>query len=497
MTDFTQLVDLAAERLGGAALFCNDEFFAEKDNLLRAEAAVFVPGRYTDRGKWMDGWETRRRRTPGHDWCIVRLGVPGVVRGVVVDTAHFTGNYPSAFSLEGCNAPAQATLEELEARAWLELHARADLKGDSPNAFVVTSPFRVTHVRLRIYPDGGVARLRVHGEPLPDARWLGRPGVHQDVDLAAVEHGGMVVSASDTFFGPRHALIMPGRAHDMGDGWETKRTRRDGPEWVIVRLAAEGVLHRVDVDTWRFKGNAPESAALEVGPTADGPWTEVLPRTRLLPHTHHVFDAELTRREPARFARLSTWPDGGVSRLRLHGQASRLGREALGIARVNALEPGEAATAMLACCGTIAWSKQMVEARPFRDLHHMKAEAGALFVKMTEREWLEAFAAHPRIGETRNVAQGGDPRHTYWSNEEQANVAVARRETLDALAEANRAYEARFGFVYLVCATGLEAEAMLTDAQARLTRDRGAEIARASEEQRKITELRLEKLVLR
>jgi allantoicase len=490
MPPFLDLVDLAAERLGGAALFCNDEFFAEKDNLLRSPDAVFVPGKYTDRGKWMDGWETRRRREPGHDWCIVRLGVPGVVRGVVVDTAHFTGNYPASFSLEGCNAAAQATLEELEAHKWFELHAQADLKGDTKNAFPVAGAWRATHVRLRIYPDGGVARLRVHGEPLPDARWLGRAGVEQDVDLVAVEHGGMVVAASDTFFGPRHALIMPGRAHDMGDGWETKRTRRDGPEWVVVQLASEGVLHRVDVDTWRFKGNAPESAALAVGPSRDGPWTEILARSKLLPHTHHVFDAELTAHEPARFARLSTWPDGGVSRLRLIGRPSRAGREALGIARVNALTPEDAAAEMLACCGSVAWAKQMVELRPFRDLHHAKAEAGALFVKMTEREWLEAFAAHPRIGEKKSDRRG-------WSAEEQARVAVARRETLDALAEANRAYEARFGFVYLVCATGLEAEAMLTDAQARLGRDRGAEIARASDEQRKITELRLEKLVLR
>ncbi len=490
MSDFLELVDLAAERLGGAALFCNDEFFAERDNLLRAEAAVFIPGKYTDRGKWMDGWETRRRREPGHDWVIVRLGVPGVVRGVVVDTAHFTGNYPSAFSLEACSAPAQATLAELEERTWFELHAKADLKGDTKNAFAVESPFRVTHVRMRIYPDGGVARLRVHGEPMPDARWLGRPGTEPDVDLAAVEHGGLVVAASDMFFGPRHALVMPGRAHDMSDGWETKRTRRDGPEWVVVRLAAEGVLRRVDVDTWRFRGNAPGSAALAVGPTANGPWTDVLPQTKLLPHTLHVFDAELLAHEPAGFARLSTWPDGGVSRLRLFGQPSRAGREALGVARVNALPPEEAAAEMHACCGSIAWAKQMVDARPFRDLSHMKAEAGALFVKLTEREWLEAFAAHPRIGEKKTDRRG-------WSAEEQARVAVARRETLDALAEANRAYEARFGFVYLVCATGLEAEHMLADAHARLAQGRHAEIARASDEQRKITELRLEKLVLR
>jgi allantoicase len=497
MTDFTDLVDLAAERLGGAVLFCNDEFFAEKDNLLRAEAAVFIPGKYTDRGKWMDGWETRRRRVPGHDWCIVRLGVPGVVRGVVVDTSHFTGNYPSAFSLEACSAPAHATLDELEGARWVELHGKADLKGDTKNAFPVEVPWRATHVRLRIYPDGGVARLRVHGEVLPDPRWLGRPSVEQDVDLAAVEHGGVVVAASDNFYGPRHAVVMPGRAHDMSDGWETKRTRRDGPEWVVVRLAAEGVLHRIDIDTWRFRGNAPESAAVAVGASEEGPWIDVLPRTRLLPHTLHVFDTEIGSHPPSRYARLSTWPDGGVSRLRLIGVPSRAGRETLGVTRVNAMAPEEAAAAMLACCGCLAWARAMVEARPFRDVAHMKAEAQALFVRMTEREWLEAFAAHPRIGELRDELPPSRRHVSTWPGQEQSRVKHAPAETLAALAEVNRAYEARFGFVYLICATGLEADAMLADAQARLGKDRGAEMARASDEQRKITELRLEKLVRR
>jgi len=242
---FTDLVDLAAERLGGAVLWANDEFFAEKDNLLRAEPAVFVPGRYTDRGKWMDGWETRRRRHPGHDWCIVRLGVPGVVRGVVVDTSHFKGNYPESCSLEACSAPAHAPLEALEAASWHEILPRTALKGDAHNAFAIERAWRATHVRLRIFPDGGVARLRLHGEAVPEARWLGRPGVEQDVDLAAVENGGVVLAASDTFFGPRHALVMPGRAHDMSDGWETRRTRREGPEWVVM-------------SAWRPRGRSAE-----------------------------------------------------------------------------------------------------------------------------------------------------------------------------------------------------------------------------------------------
>jgi allantoicase len=489
---FTEAVDLAAERLGGAVLWASDEFFADKENLLKAAEPVFVPGKYGERGKWMDGWETRRRRTnlSEHDWCIVRLGVPGVVRGVVVDTSHFTGNYPESCSLEACSAPAEAPLEVLEKAAWREIVPRSKLAGGARNAFAVERGWRATHLRLRIHPDGGVARLRVHGDASPDPRWMGRPGTEQDVDLAAVENGGTVVAASDTFFGPRHALVMPGRAVEMSDGWETRRTRREGPEWVVVKLAAEGVVHRIEIDTWRFKGNAPESAAIAVGPAEGGPWTEILARTKLLPHTRHVYDAAIAAHGGARFARLSIWPDGGVSRLRVLGTPTRAGREAWGIARLDALAPEDARSELLACCACKTWAARMVEARPFGTLTDLRARAARAADGLAEADWLEAFAAHPRIGEKKSDARG-------WSREEQSRVAGASRATLDALAEANREYEAKFGFTYIVCATGKSADEMLAIARDRLEGDRAREVARAADEQRRITEIRLEKLVMR
>jgi allantoicase len=323
---------------------------------------------------------------------------------------------------------------------------------------------------------------------MPEPRWLGRPGTEQDVDLAAVENGGFVVAASDMFFGPRHALVMPGRAETMGDGWETRRTRRDGPEWVVVELATEGTLRRVELDTGRFRGNAPESASLEVGPSAEGPWVEVLGRTKLLPHTRHVFDVELVAHAAGRYVRMQIWPDGGVSRLRLFGTPSRAGREAWGIARLNALAPEEARAELKACCGSSAWAERMASARPLKDLPSAKAEAA-----LSERDWLEAFAAHPRIGEKKTDAHPS----LAWSAEEQSKVAAADTGTLAALAEVNRAYEAKHGFVYLVCATGKTADEMLALARARLERDRAAELVRAADEQRLITDLRLEKLVRR
>ncbi|HSS78668.1 MAG TPA: allantoicase, partial [Thermoanaerobaculia bacterium] len=282
MSDFTDLVDLAAERLGGAVLAANDELFAPKENLLKAGEPVWIEGKYTDVGKWMDGWETRRRREPGHDWCMIRLGLPGVIRGVVVDTTHFRGNYPESCSLDACTVEGYPAPDELKGAAWTEILPRSPLQGNSKNPFPVEKETgRVTHLRFNIYPDGGVARLRVHGEVVADWARLTRHG--GEIDLAAVENGGLVLSCSDMFFGNRHNLILPGPPLGMHDGWETKRRRGPGHDWAILKLGARGVLHRVEVDTSHFKGNAPGSCSIEASDGDLDPWREILPSTPLRP----------------------------------------------------------------------------------------------------------------------------------------------------------------------------------------------------------------------
>jgi allantoicase len=330
--DFTELVDLASERLGGAVLYANDEFFAPKENLLKQSTPVFIEGKYTDLGKWMDGWESRRRRTPGYDWCLIRLGLPGRLRGVVVDTSHFKGNYPEQCSIEACTVEGHPDVEQLlsETTIWTEVLPQSELKGDSQNPFAIENQERFTHLRFKIYPDGGVARLRVYGEVLPDWRRINRRG--SEIDLAAIEHGGLVVACSDMFFGHRHNLIMPGRALDMSDGWETKRRRGPGHDWTVIQLGTAGTIRRVEVDTAHFKGNFPESCSIEAcapgeGTTAESgydawAWKEVLPRTRLQAHTRHFFDEELMDVGTATHVRFSIFPDGGVSRLRLMGTIS-------------------------------------------------------------------------------------------------------------------------------------------------------------------------------
>ena len=327
--DFTELIDLASEKVGGAVLFANDDFFAPKENLLKAAAPVFIDGKYTDRGKWMDGWESRRRRTPGFDWTIVRLGLPGIVRGIVVDTSFFRGNFPEHCSLEAATLGGLPTESELldPSVNWVSILPQMPLTGDSVNPFAIDYNERVTHLRFAIYPDGGVARLRVYGEVVPNWERLRRLGGH--VDLAAVENGGLVLSCSDMFFGHRHNLIMPGRAANMSDGWETKRRRGPGHDWAIIKLGAPGQIHYLEVDTSHFKGNFPESCSLE-GFNAEGigsesltklslPWKNVLERTKLQAHTRHQFDHQLLDTGVVSHLRFNIFPDGGVSRLRVFG----------------------------------------------------------------------------------------------------------------------------------------------------------------------------------
>jgi allantoicase len=491
MTDFTELVDLAQERLGGAAVFANDDFFAPKENLLKPKEAVFIEGKYTDRGKWMDGWESRRRRTPGHDYCIVRLGAPGVVRGVVVDTAFFKGNFPEACSIDACSmheaSNADPELLQSSAVKWFELLPKSKLQGDAKNRFDVSVVQRVTHVRLNIFPDGGVARLRVHGVVVPDVRWMGRLGA--EVDLASVENGGVVLAASDMFFGSRHNLIMPGRGVNMGDGWETKRSRREGADWVIVQLAAEGRITRAMVDTAHFKGNFPESCAIQVGRN-DGEWHDVLARTKLQADARHFYEAELVPHAPATHARLQIFPDGGVSRLRLFGEVSRRGREAFGVARLNMLSKDDAERELLACCGARRWAEEVARARPFAELTGLMDAARRIWGAASRADVEEAFEAHPRIGE-KKAARPMSAAAARWSREEQAAAATGAPE----IVKANRAYEAKFGHIFIVCATGKTADEMLAICNERLANDPETEIAIAAAEQWKITELRLAKMV--
>src|SRR3954447_24668627 len=355
MTDFRKLPDLANRALGGAVVAANDEFFAAKENLVAA-AEPAPRSEFGHKGKEYDGWETRRRRSPGHDWAIVRLGVPGMVAGVVVDTAFFTGNYPPRAAVEGAAIEGPPTVAELEQADWRPLLPPADLAGDTANAFAVDSDRRVTHVRLAIHPDGAVARLRVHGTAVPDPRLLDAG----PVDLAALENGALVTGVSDEFYGRPSQLIAPGLARSMGGGWETRRRRGEGNDWVQIALACEGVVTLAELDTTWVLGNAPATAAL-TGRTGAGEGT-VLPRARLQPDTRHRF--VLPEAPGVVGVRLDVFPDGGMARLRLWGRPTAAGRAALGRRWFDAL-PDVQALEVLGSIGVPPWGAgRLVGPRP-------------------------------------------------------------------------------------------------------------------------------------
>jgi allantoicase len=319
------LVNLAAARLGGVALRANDEFFAEKENLLQPGRGVFIPDKYTDHGKWMDGWETRRRRTPGHDWCVVQLGLPGVIAQVDIDTNHFLGNHPPFASLDGI-CLTNGFPDNGDDLSWSAILGKSPLNPGAQNLFPITSNATFTHVRLNIFPDGGVARLRVYGRVVPDWSRLKKDEL---VDLAAIENGGAPLACSDMFFSSMNNLIMPGRAENMGDGWETKRRRGPGYDWIILKLGRPGAIRKIEVDTNHFKGNYPDSCSIEGCSAPDASldrltnpgtrWQEILPETKLQADKRHFFENELSPITNCTHLRLNIYPDGGVSRLRVWG----------------------------------------------------------------------------------------------------------------------------------------------------------------------------------
>jgi allantoicase len=315
-------INLASAKLRARATAKSNDFFAPMARMLQDSEPVFIPGKYDDHGKWMDGWESRRRRDDGHDWVIVALAARGVIHGFDIDTRFFTGNYPPYASIEGCDeidGPEDST-------KWREIVPRMALEGDSHHFVEVTPGDPVTHLRLNIFPDGGVARLRAYGRAVP-AR------VEGERDLASALSGARCIAWSDSHFGDPQCLLYPGRGEDMGDGWETKRRRGPGNDWMILALGMPGEVDRVVVDTAHFKGNYPDRCSLEAvlmddpeaGPEAfeSVTWLPVMDQVKLeMDHIHEFTRDQIHRVGRVSHVRFNIFPDGGVSRLRVFGRAT-------------------------------------------------------------------------------------------------------------------------------------------------------------------------------
>ena len=346
--------DLAGRALGGSVVYANDELFAERENLIKPEDPVFQPHTFGHKGQIMDGWETRRRREAGSDSAIVRLGCGGVVRRVVVDTSYFTGNYPPEVSVEACGAEGYPSPAELAAADWFTLVPRSPVSGDARNEFEVEAGRRASHVRLNIFPDGGVARLRAYGEPVPDPRLL--PAT---VDLAALENGAVVTGCSNMFYSSPANLLMPGQARVMGDGWETSRRRDQANDWVEVRLACAGAVEVAELDTSHFVGNAPGWATLR------GDSGDLLPRTALQPDTRHRFAVPGSPVTGA--VRLDIYPDGGMARLRVLGRPTAAARAGLA-ERFLRLRPSAQRAELLRAANRPAAEADRIAGAPAGDL---------------------------------------------------------------------------------------------------------------------------------
>ncbi|WP_339715268.1 allantoicase [uncultured Sneathiella sp.] len=321
-----KFINLASPRLGTEVISATDDFFADKSRLINPAPPVFIADKYDENGKWMDGWESRRKRGEGHDHCIIRLGLPGIIHGVNIDTSHFTGNFPPSASIDACLIEGDPD----EKTDWTEILPAVTLKGDSHHLHAIGDNRNWSHLRLNIYPDGGIARLRVYGEV--QCNWEKRDP-DELVDLAALINGGRGFEASDQHYGSPSQILAPGRGINMGDGWETRRRREPGNDWALIALGHPGIISKIEVDTAHFKGNYPDrcsiQGALVAGGTEDSLvtqsmfWKMLLPEQKLEMDAIHPFEKEIIDIGPISHIRLNIIPDGGISRLRLFGRIKR------------------------------------------------------------------------------------------------------------------------------------------------------------------------------
>jgi allantoicase len=380
--------DLASRWLGGTVMAASDEAFGDKENLLNPDPPVDDPGHYGNRGEVVDGWETRRRREPGHDWLLIRLGTPGQITSVNVDTSFFTGNFPESCMVEASGHEGYPSPTELNDAqdSWVEIVPRSDLRGNGHNIFRVSDPRRFTHVRLAIFPDGGVARLRVNGTVIADPRQL--DGV--SIDLASQWYGGAVIASSDAFYTSASVLNRPDRARSMGEGWETRRRRDQGHDFVVIRLALIGYARQLIVDTAHFRYNASAEISVCGSEAEDAPavdsedWKPMLGRTRLQPDTYHAFP--LSGEMAVGSIRLDAFPDGGISRLRVIGNVEPRARRRAAYRWFNSMPANQA----MVCLGTAglpnAMAAELVAQRPLPEtwLDERRAQADARLASLLE-----------------------------------------------------------------------------------------------------------------
>ena len=407
---FAGLVDLASADSGGAAVACSDDSFASMDHLVRASPPVFDPHAFTDHGRLMDGWQGRRRNGRGHDWCIIKLGVAGTVHGVDIDTSHFHGDAAPFASIEGANVPLNAESEALRSETeWTQIVAPFALQPNGQNLQSARTVSVWTHVRIRVFPDGGVARLRVWGEPASVA------DPNTEVDLACAQHGGQAMACSSTALGSPVNLLKRQPAIDIRDGWEPQRNRRLNGEWVVIRLGGPARIAEVVLDTKHFSGNHPERIRVDgihwVAPPlpallASSAWKPIVESFEPAPDAPHL--KSVNDAGPWTHVRVHVGPDGGISRVRVYGSIDRESPSDPKLVAINAMTLAEAAGWFQAATGCPRWAQRMADCRPFTSRTQLCGLAEWNWWLMDESDWVAAMEADPgATGETvrRSAAQ--------------------------------------------------------------------------------------------
>ena len=319
------LTNLASPKIGTKIIEVSDDFFGKASRMIDDKDPVFIEDKYDEHGKWMDGWESKRRRDGGNDWAIIELGSPGIISEVDIDTSFFTGNFPPFASIEGLYSDQKPN----ENSDWIKILSKSSLKGDASNKFKVQTKTKVNYIRLQIYPDGGVARFRLFGEV--KLNWdLYNNNKNNLIELSSLKLGGSIVAYNNAHYGDVSALLSDGRGKTMGDGWETRRRREPGHDWIIIKLATQGLIKRIEIDTAHFKGNYPDQASVQVSNFDQGNdieevindsenWKFILKKSKLKPDNIHNYEIDNKSTEGITHVRLNIYPDGGVSRLRIFG----------------------------------------------------------------------------------------------------------------------------------------------------------------------------------
>ena len=318
------LIDLAQPRLGSKVIFKTDDFFASANRIINPSPAVFKEGLFDKNGKWMDGWESRRKRTSGHDFLIIKLGKSGSINKVDVDTSHFNGNQPSMISLEGCYSKSK-NIKDLK---WKTLIGKKKTKANSHHIFKSSSKSIFTHIKLNIFPDGGVARLRLYGSISKENNKFG----NKTINLASLLNGASVIACNNEHFGKAENILAPGKAKNMGDGWETRRRRNKGFDWLILNPINGKKINKIEISTHHFKGNFPSHCSLQAAfvPNKKSSssiikssvkWKFLLNKVNLSANKTHVFKNILMKNDKINFIKINIFPDGGISRFKIFGKS--------------------------------------------------------------------------------------------------------------------------------------------------------------------------------